>query len=159
LVSAAGFRPKWASTPRYWLLALALFAVVAAATFMVFRADLSSEEQDPLTRLLEGRAVLLIMRAIGFFLPLAAFVHYFFRRYPAALNRVGKELRIIRTINRDHRLEPIGAPEVKRVVTEINRFVDIHTATLRGAEARLSEAPGKSPKRRSSSWRSCPNSR
>jgi hypothetical protein len=66
LVSAAGFRPKWASAPRYWLLALALFAVVAAATFMVFRADLSSEEQDALTRLPEGRAVLLIMLAIGF---------------------------------------------------------------------------------------------
>jgi hypothetical protein len=33
---------------------------------MVFRADLSSEEQDALTRLLEGRAVLLIMLAIGF---------------------------------------------------------------------------------------------
>jgi DNA polymerase III subunit epsilon len=128
---------------KYWLtllLALALFAVVAAATFMVFRADLSLEEQDALTRLLEGRAVLLIMLAIGFFLPLAAFVHYFFRRYPAALNRVGEELRIIRTINRDHRIEPIGAPEVKRVATEINRFVDIHSATLGDAEARLSEA-------------------
>lgn len=124
-----------------WLAsACALVVALAAAGGAVLWADLGPTEREVLSGLLAGRVAIGVL--LLFFLPFVfgAALQWLFARYPAAARRLAEELRLVRTVNPEHRVTPAGAAELRELAAEINRLADAHAALKGEVDARIEES-------------------
>jgi len=117
-----------------------LFLLTAGAVFFAFRADLSSDQQAVLSRLLEDRGGLLFVLALtivgAFFLTL----QFLFWAYLKPAIKLAEDIRIMQTVNPAHRARMVGGEEMKRLATAINSFADVYRGLQDDVETRISEA-------------------
>jgi len=117
-----------------------LVAALVGAAGAALWADLGPTERESLRALLSGRAA--IVALFVFFLPfvLGAVLRFAFAAYPGAARRLAEELRLIHTVNPEHRVTPAGGAELRELAAEINRFADAHVALQRDVGARIEES-------------------
>jgi len=129
------------STFALWVaLACALVIGLAAAAGAALWADLDATERETLSGLLSGRATIGLL--VLFFLPfvLGAALRLLFMLYPEAARRLVDELRLIHTVNLEHRITPAGGAELRELAAEIDRFADVHRALRRDVDTRVEES-------------------
>ena len=124
-----------------WLALLTgvVIAVVAAVGVALW-LDLSAPQRDALRSMLQERPALFVV--IAFFVPFAlgALLQWWFAAYPKAATRMAEEVRLIHTVNPEHRVTLAGASELRQLGGEINHFAAAHQALRQQVEARIGEA-------------------
>ncbi|HEV8315497.1 MAG TPA: exonuclease domain-containing protein [Burkholderiaceae bacterium] len=121
------------------LLTLGAIGLVGVAA-VALRLDLAPAQREAFDAMLREHGMLWLVLALLLPFLLGAALKAAFAAYPATARRLAEELRVIRTANPAHRIEPAGGAEMRELAAAINELADAHAALRSQVDARVEEA-------------------
>lgn len=121
------------------LLALAWAGLVALAVW----SQLDGAEREALAALLAPRAVFALALLPLLLLAFALVLRRWARLYPRAALRMRDEVRIIGHSHASHRVEPVGAPEMRALGEAVNALAEVHERLGREVEERIAASQAR----------------
>jgi DNA polymerase-3 subunit epsilon len=116
------------------------FLVTAGGVFFAFRADLSSDQQAALSRMLDAREGLLFLLTLAVFFAFFLTLRFLFRAYIVPAIKLAEDIRVIQTVNPAHRAAAAGSGEMKRLGAAVNSFAETYRSLKQDVEIRIAEA-------------------
>ena len=120
--------------------AYAVALAVPAALAVLLAWGLPEADASALARVLEQRALLLLLGALLLLPACAGAVRWIFARYVTAARALAEQTHVIRSANPDLRLPPQPVRELAELAAAINGLADAYRGLQRDSDARSAEA-------------------